>query len=109
MVALHGHAAAVHGDVATARAALAEVSQRPDGPRPGLAAWIHLGLGDMDTAVALFAEASREHDPHALEPLVIPRSGRAAVRDERYAAALESAGLGSLHRARARRLDQSAY
>jgi eukaryotic-like serine/threonine-protein kinase len=109
MVALHGHAAAVLGDAATAREALAEISQRPDGPRPGLAGWIHLGLGEMDTAVALFAEAAREHDPHALEPLVIPRSGRGAVRDERYAAALESAGLGSLHRARARRLDQSRH
>lgn len=109
MVALHGHAAAVNGDAATARAALAEISQRPDGSRPGLAGWIHLGLDEMDDAVALFAEAAREHDPHALEPLVIPRSGRRAVRDERYAAALESAGLGSLHRARARRLDQTPH
>ncbi|HUR91461.1 MAG TPA: protein kinase [Gemmatimonadaceae bacterium] len=104
MVALHAHAAAVSGDVATARASLQEISHRPDGPRPGLSAWIHLGLGDMDTAMALFLEAAREHDPHALEPLVIPRSGRPAVRDQRYAAALESSGLGALHRARARRL-----
>ena len=104
MVALHGHAAAVAGDVTTARAALAEITHRPDGSRPGLAAWIHLGLGEMDAAVALFGDAARVHDPHALEPFVIPRSGMPAMRDPRYAAALESAGLGAWHRARAGRL-----
>jgi TolB-like protein len=105
MVAMHAHAAALAGDAATARAALAEVNGRADGPRPGLAAWIHVGLGEMDAATPLFNDAVRDHDPHALEPLVMPHCGKPARKHEGYIAALDGAGLGELHRSRANTLD----
>ena len=100
MVALHAHAAAVAGDDATARAALLEITTRADGPRPGLAAWIHLGLGELEQAIPLLSQALAEHDPHALTPLAMLHAGRAAVADARYADALTRAGLGELYRAR---------
>ena len=105
MVALHAHAAALAGDSAVAKAAIAELSGRPDGPRPGLVAWVHVGLGELDEAIPLFAEAIREHDPHALEPLVMPLCGRPARKHAGYISALDAAGLGALHRARAKTLD----
>ena len=100
MVAMHGHAAAAAGDADTAKAAIAELSKRPDGPRPGLTAWVHAGLGELDESMFLFAEAVRQHDPHALEPLVMPGAGRSARKDARYVAALDDAGLRALHVAR---------
>ncbi len=100
MVALHGHAAARAGNVDAARAALTELSSRPDGARPGLTAWVHLGLGELDAAIPLLETALQEHDPHALTPLQFPVSGRAAARDPRYAAMLERAGLGEVLRQR---------
>ncbi|MCR4340928.1 MAG: protein kinase, partial [Gemmatimonadaceae bacterium] len=105
MVALHAHAAALAGDTATAVAALKEVSERPDGPRPGIAAWIYLGLGDVDSAIPLLATALKEHEPHGLKPLVNPRAGHLAVRDPRYAALVQELGLGDLHRRRLAILD----
>lgn len=105
IVALHAHAAALAGDTATARAALAELSGRPDDPLPGLTAWIHVGLGELDRAIPLFADAIRDHDPHALEPLVMPQCGRPARKHDDYTAALDAAGLGALHRSRSATLD----
>lgn len=105
MVAMHAHAAARAGDESAARAALVEINGRTDGARPGLAAWIHVGLGELDRAIPLYADAVREHDPHALEPVVMPRSGREARKDERYRTLLDAGGLGALHRSRAETLD----
>lgn len=107
MVALHAHTSALAGDRATALAALDEINTRPDGPRPGLAAWIHLGLGDLESALPLFREALKQHDPHGLKPLVAPRAGHLAMNDPRYATMLEEeSGLGDLHRRRMQILSQ---
>ena len=105
MVSLHGHAAARAGDEATARAALHEISSRPDGPRPGLAAWIHVGLGEIEPAIKLLLQALQEHDPHALTPLAMLRSGRVVLDDPRYSEALERAGLAEVHGRRMALLD----
>jgi hypothetical protein len=105
IVALHAHAAALAGDTATARAALEEMRGRPDGARPGLAAWIHVGLGELDQAMPLFADAIRDHDPHALQPLVMPACGRPVRKHAGYTAALDSAGFSGLHRSRSDTLD----
>ena len=105
MVSLHGHAAARAGDEATARAALHEISTRSDGPRPGLAAWIHVGLGEIEPAIKLLLQALQEHDPHALTPLAMLRSGRVVLDDPRYSEALERAGLAEVHGRRMALLD----
>jgi serine/threonine-protein kinase len=96
MVGLYGHALALSGERDGARALINELVDRPDGVRPGPAAWILAGLGDVDGAMPLYDEAARRHDAHLYLPIAMLRTGRAMRNDPRYRALIVAEGKSSL-------------
>lgn len=101
VLALYGHALGLADQHEKAREVIAEIERAPMAIASGAAAWVHVGLGEVDRAMELYASAFDAHSPMLSLPLVMPRLGAEVRKLPRYAQLIDDAGLSDVRRARA--------
>ena len=96
ILAHYGHALARAGRVDDARAILAASRQAPPPLGTGAAAWVHVGLGEIEQAMQLYGTPAAAKSPFTTLPLTLKRSGAEVRRDQRFAPLWDSFGFREL-------------